>query len=47
MLTRILLSMALLYIGFYIGREIGRADPIRKQLADLNKANPQNLPPPQ
>lgn len=45
MLTRILLSMALLYIGFYVGREIGRADPIRKQLADL-KANPHNLPPP-
>ena len=35
MFFRVFVSMGLLALGYYVGREIGRGDPIRKDLKDL------------
>lgn len=35
MLFRIIVSVGLLAVGYYVGHEIGRAEPIRKDLKDL------------
>ncbi len=32
MIIRVLLGAGLLALGYYVGREVGRAEPIRKQL---------------
>ena len=32
MIVRVLTGAALLLLGYYIGREVGRAEPIRKEL---------------
>ena len=34
MILRILAGAGLLLLGYYVGREIGRAEPIRKELKD-------------
>ena len=35
MFFRIIASVGLLALGYYVGHEIGRAEPIRKDLKDL------------
>jgi hypothetical protein len=35
MFFRIIVSVGLLALGYYVGHEIGRAEPIRKDLKDL------------
>ena len=35
MFFRVFVSMGLLALGYYVGREIGRGDPIRKDLENL------------
>lgn len=35
MLFRVVVSVGLLALGYYVGREIGRGDPIRKELETL------------
>jgi hypothetical protein len=32
MIYRVFVSMGLLALGYYVGREIGRGEPIRKEL---------------
>jgi hypothetical protein len=34
MIFRMFVSMGLLALGYYVGREIGRGEPIRKDLKD-------------
>jgi hypothetical protein len=34
MIFRVFVSMGLLALGYYVGREIGRGEPIRKELKD-------------
>jgi hypothetical protein len=34
MIFRVFVSMGLLALGYYVGREIGRGEPIRKDLKD-------------
>ena len=38
MVVRVIVSLGLLALGYYVGREIGRAEPIRKDLKDLRDA---------
>lgn len=35
MLFRVVVSVGLLALGYYVGREIGRGEPIRKDLKTL------------
>ena len=35
MFFRVFISLGLLALGYYVGREIGRGEPIRKELKDL------------
>jgi hypothetical protein len=35
MFFRVFVSLGLLALGYYVGREIGRAEPIRKDLKNL------------
>ena len=35
MIFRVFVSLGLLALGYYVGREIGRGEPIRKDLKDL------------
>jgi hypothetical protein len=35
MFFRVFVSLGLLALGYYVGREIGRAEPIRKDLENL------------
>jgi hypothetical protein len=37
MILRILTGGALLLLGYYIGREVGRTEPIRKELEEARK----------
>ena len=54
MLFRVFVSLGLLAVGYYLGREIGRGEPIRKDLKDLRDeqagkealSGPQATPPP-
>ena len=54
MLFRVFVSLGLLAVGYYVGREIGRGEPIRKDLKDLRDeqagkealSGPQATPPP-
>ena len=34
MIFRVFVSMGLLALGYYVGREIGRGEPMRKDLKD-------------
>lgn len=35
MIFRVFVSLGLLALGYYVGREIGRGEPIRKDLKNL------------
>ena len=35
MFFRVFVGLGLLALGYYVGREIGRAEPIRNELKDL------------
>ena len=37
MIIRVLTGAALLLLGYYIGREVGRTEPIRKELEEARK----------
>ena len=37
MFFRVFISLGLLGLGYYVGREIGRGEPIRKDLENLRK----------
>ena len=38
MLKKILVGSALLALGFYVGREIGRTEPARRKLEEARRA---------
>lgn len=40
MIVRILTGFGLLALGYYVGREIGRAEPIRNHLEQSRKNDP-------
>jgi hypothetical protein len=35
MVFRVFVSLGLLALGYYVGREIGRGEPIRREMDDL------------
>lgn len=37
MLTRIIFGLLILAVGYYVGRQVGRTEPIRKQLAEMRE----------
>jgi len=37
MIIRVLTGAALLLLGYYIGREVGRTEPIRKELEEARE----------
>jgi hypothetical protein len=37
MIVRVLTGAALLLLGYYIGREVGRTEPIRKELEEARQ----------
>lgn len=37
MIWRLALSSGLILLGYYIGREVGRTEPIRRELAEWRK----------
>ena len=39
MLFRVFISLGLMALGYYVGREIGRGEPIRKDLENLRNAD--------
>ena len=46
MLFRVFVSMGLLALGYYVGREIGRGEPIRRDLEALRDQDTRNTKPP-
>jgi hypothetical protein len=48
MIIRILTGASLLLLGYYIGREVGRAEPIRREMQDARETENQTpkKPPP-
>ena len=44
MIIRALTGAALLLLGYYIGREVGRAEPIRKELEQARENDKKQKP---
>lgn len=43
MLFRVFVSLGLVALGYYVGREIGRGEPIRKEMEDLRQQERRNI----
>ena len=45
MIYRILLGMGLLLLAYYIGREMGRTEPLRREMREYRERNGDSNPP--
>ena len=43
MFFRVFVSLGLVALGYYVGREIGRGEPIRREMEDLRKQEQRNI----
>ena len=43
MVFRVFVSLGLLALGYYVGREIGRGEPIRREIEDLREQERRNV----